>query len=600
MQNWFKDPREWFLALQLLPQTLESLELESLESHLAFMNFRPNSDPSEPEYVETVYPRGASRFIDIEKLFPRLHTLVLLSTASEGGMDGFLPSDLAALPSTLTRFCSIPLSIYNESKLMQVLPRSLQDLDVPLTLPTTPNDELKADWAQSPPELTTMSYIGWPGTMKDMSWLPQSLTDCDLTGSFELNLKTARDLPSGFLSLRLRHSDFAAFAKVESPSENWVACLPRGLTSLEMTSNFAQIIKASDLPFLPRNLSSIFVNNIMQYSIDLPSLRSAFSSSMEGAEASSMAFASASTLLWSATPRLTFLAIPFHSISVEDIKIFPRTLKYLCVCLENRARTIIDSNDLPPSLTTLDLRGESSISLSHELPSMVTSFFALTIRLEKFGLDVDSVAKLPSTLLVLKANLVGSHTVFRQSGIRYTFPPSLTKLELRQWFSEWATFVPRTVTAMDLFLFQVLKPDGEKMAERDLFCDFPPNLTRLSISEMTRYGSQFGPNKEANKLSPTSFASLPRLRFLRVPAGASFPSATLRSLSRVLTEIAATFQSIDEVDAPFFPPSLTSINLNCPPIDTEASWVVNNWPKGALKSLERHGSPKDHFIVQKL
>ena len=549
-----EDPRQWTATLQKLPQTLEFIKLESLESHLAIMNFHPDWTSSDPLYITTDYSRGSSRFIDLEPLFPRLHTLQLLSSARNAGEDAFASEDLAGLPSTLTCFWSIPIVIDGDSSFMRALPRSLVDLDMPVTVRMN-RGGVHEDFAHAPPGLHTFPDLSWVGLQTDLSWIPKTLTHCNLSSPFVFDETTVHQLPKGLRSLTLSKTNSTNFFAA-SPSENWVALLPRSLTNLDLFSSFMLSIKADDIPFLPPALTCLSCNRGL---LDFESIRSG-------------------AISWSNTPSLVILSIPANIITPDDFILLPRTLTYVRTQVRHANQVVkIDSKTLPPSLTVLDLSGQQTLSFSDELPSTLTVLFALESTVPTFGLDVESVAKLPATLSKLSVNLIGSHTALGQSGLRFTLPSALVTLNVFQWYTDWASFIPRTVTSLTIVILKVIKT--KNLGEKDLFCDFPPNLTLLSLREMAKYGPQ---RTQPNQLSASSFSSLAHLRSLKIPpSDASFPSATLQSLPKSLEELHFGLQSLEESDAPFLPPSATSLRLYCP-IDRDAPWFTKYWPSEAV------------------
>lgn len=93
-----KRDHKWPALLSSFPATLVTLHISSEDSTSAFLNYAPESKTSSPKIIVTDYPRGPSRLVDLERMFPWLRTLEIGDGAT------FLIEDSAGLPSQLTRF----------------------------------------------------------------------------------------------------------------------------------------------------------------------------------------------------------------------------------------------------------------------------------------------------------------------------------------------------------------------------------------------------------------------------------------------------------------------------------------------------------------
>ena len=231
--------------------------IKSLPPTLGLLNITAEKDWTKLIWnhgMVTQYPRGPSETIDLETLFPRLHTLKM-----SGDETQFITSDVfPALPSSLVSLhAQIRLSS-SDTVLMSALPPKLRKITMPITwtFEYTDNDasfeSLRRNFSSAPPSLQIMNFAP-----KGLSWATQRRID---TGSYEFLLPNsllavddwsrtspfwcpslARSMPSMLQSLTLCNINTSSFRDT-----NWIADLPRTLTNL-----IVQPDSISILPFTP-------------------------------------------------------------------------------------------------------------------------------------------------------------------------------------------------------------------------------------------------------------------------------------------------------------------------------------------------------------
>ena len=211
------------LDLKSLPQTLERLEFNSIEGHTSFFNYAPNYPAAGPKYIETNYPRGRSRLIDLNALFPRLLTLKLTRPATI--QLPFVETDFAALPATLT--CLQVVEIKSTGHLMRCLPRTLQRIEGQVTWTSDIGSAL--DWQSAPSTLEyihCLSFSHTEDTARGLRHVPKSLR-CDNITFSQWNQTLASSVPDNLHRIYVNQIDDESFSNT-----NWVLELPKGLEDL--------------------------------------------------------------------------------------------------------------------------------------------------------------------------------------------------------------------------------------------------------------------------------------------------------------------------------------------------------------------------------
>ena len=523
--------------LKSLPQTLERLELQSLNSFTAFFNYAPDSTTSEPKYIETDYPRGRSRLIDLNTLFPHLHTLRM--TPRFDRELRFAETDFAALPASLT--CLKLSEITSTGHFMRSLPRTLQRIEAEVTWAT--DSEAALDWQSAPPSLEYIRGLDsphWTIATQGLSHVPRSLT-CEHIAYSEWTLTLSRTAPDNLEEITNVHNmDEASFS-----GANWVSELPKGLKKLEAGRPLYNL-----LGHLPRSLTYLANEPYEKEATDWRPVQEAFSHEVNA--------------FW--PPGLTYLRMSLFEL--DHIKLLPRTLETmsLTLILENAhdQKVLVNGNDFPSQLTDLSFYPPNvctSFGISGTIPTTLTRFTAAG---SSCALENETLAKLPQSLSSLLVNLPLNLTM---ETIPQYIGAQLTHLHVGQWPVASLGAVPRHLTSLTVLNLTNIETH-----------DPTTNLTEslpTSLHSMQLYSEQV---LDGVTWSARSFENLPNLRHLtasgRLPA---FESGVLRSLSRKLTNLTIRLATLDPCDLPFFPPGLHHCTLNGD-IDWSMPELVEHWP----------------------
>ena len=187
-----KKERHWRTIFRSWPSTLEYLAIESYQDFVILF-YNPSSNPFKP--ISTTYARGKSCAIELETLFPRLHTLKLASSGSiEAGH--IFPDIFPALPASLTRL-EAPIRLAHDNlttSYLSLLPPGILHLTGPIewTVYTGLSSEegieaMRFDCAHAPSGLQSFPaerLQAWT-TEKEREnasydcWLPKSLLEID-------------------------------------------------------------------------------------------------------------------------------------------------------------------------------------------------------------------------------------------------------------------------------------------------------------------------------------------------------------------------------------------------------------------------------------
>lgn len=244
-------PSSWYGIVESLPPTLQRLRFCFPESNLPFFtSYGPHSALPGSLAGEKQQSQAIRRILDLQSLFPDMHTLRIDDVIGRQHDNGFALQILPSLPPTLTR---LGLGLIQTSALpfMAALPRHLTRLDSPVFTSNTDIASLRQDWAQSPPDLTAIDFIYAPHD--DLGWLPRSLTDAQLKLHNDLNSSVA-SLPPTFRRLRYLIDGYPLTRVVSS----FIAQLPKFLVSLEFMSPSESLYFSIDhLRALPSSLRSL-------------------------------------------------------------------------------------------------------------------------------------------------------------------------------------------------------------------------------------------------------------------------------------------------------------------------------------------------------
>ena len=509
--------KEQRLDLHLLPQTLERLEIEG---HTSFYNYAPDSTTEEPKYIKTDYPRGRSRLIDLNALFPRLLMLKMTPNYISNRQLPFVETDFAALPASLT--CLKVVEIASTGLLMRCLPRSLQRIEG--AVHWTSDAASALDWQSAP---STLEYIRYLGPLLSdeptagLRHVPKSLT-CKLIPIPEWNQTLASAVPDNVKQINmLWEVDQSTF-----PNGNWTAALPKGLKYLE-----SGVIV--DLRMLPRSLTTL--SSQANEDVDWLPVKEALSKELK-----------------------TFWPLGLTSICIEgfsdlsNIKLLPHTLTSMQLTLKlagvEGQKVEVNGNDLPPLLTDMSFNPPSdcaSFGITGSLPPTLTSASLVG---SDCVLENETLSKLGSSLTSIIVNLTLDLT---DESAPHCFGAQLTNIHVARWPLSWLGALPRSLLRLTVLNLTHL----ENHSAGNVFEALPASLERIQL-----YSKQ---SLEGIVWSSQCFEHLPNL--VELVAGMDLPafeSGVIRSLSRKLTTLSITLEKLDACDIPFLPPWLRYCTLN--------------------------------------
>lgn len=550
-RGFFKDPCQAVAFTKSLPPTLEMLEVDCGAAFNWFMNSAPSSTSTCPIYIKTQYSRGLSRLIDLESLFPRLHTL-------KSG-NSYIVSDLAALPASLTYFSAGNIWFQpKDGRSLSLLPPSLKTLEGTLALRAFASDfESHAayweDWRNGHPQLEQLGDI-FLYEYAFVSYLPRTIA----IRSIKLSHCTVK-LLSG-LPECVHHLEVASLDKTEFNTVIWSSILPRKLESLHATFYPASI--ALTLSQLPKSLASLTCQPHWHF---------------KGSEILNL---SEKRDFW--PPNLTVIH-NFNIYDLSDISLLPRTLKSLRIALPSEFDDhpmCLDGSLFPPGLTDLSILNlKSAIDIINPLPAMLKVLEIKSDLTKSFGVNRKSFEMIPKSITRLSITPQLSQWPLHDE-VPYILSSHLIELDLGIWHIKWIGDIPKSVTKLRLALYESYEID--LAATNQLFKDLPTNLTTLELSAP-------GPSGDDGTIfSAGCLSTLPCLQSLDVDFG-RFPSSFIRNLPKSLTSLAVNMEALDEKDAPFLPPRCLRLDLNGP-TDWNNPIIAEHWPVAALSLQVPHGS----------
>ena len=491
MNNLVRTHRDWQPIISSLPKTLKALIIDSKDATFAVRNFATDLD-SATEYIETIYPRGRSNYIDLGTRFPQLETLVLKGPHkhpsrdddSIEGLTHFL-GDCPGVPDTVTHLGLPYIFLGGRYKLGPRMPPSLTFLDTHIIADYeyVSIEEIQQEWDL--PHLERITMLQWfhIPTPEDLSWLPRTLKQCSFSYLSPFTLSIAQTLPPALESLHIVAS--------KGP---WLSALPKHLTYLDLHLETPIAVAVADLP---RMLTHCIVNTLDLLAEQEESQKKGIKTTHE-------------TLDW--PPSLSFLEARLPGVDKGVLTLLPHTLTDLYIYSLNEDHEIrFDGRELPPGLQKLHARFESNLNIFGALPSSLTY-----LKIALYGPDgplttLSSWSILPPSLTYLKVSLSLPNTfgVLRKNTV-VTLPPNLVTFNTWQFHIDWFSTLPR-------------------------------NLRHLSIS-----GVQGTLDAVPEKASAV-FSALPALETIRLNYGLGgahppaevgrFPSASLRSLPPTLKSI---------------------------------------------------------------
>lgn len=587
------NPSDWTFVISRLSGTLETLRIRSLDTRHALMNYAPTPRHTDLVCIERPFADGTSRLLDMDTLFPRLHTLKLR------GFARLYAGDLFGLPSTLTRFIADLNINYSELQTaiscLACLPKSLLHLDGVIRQSSMGSDVMHFanDWLSCPPSLESIRTLTAPELKHLMvappifplaphsdrvgkrphyetilRSLPRTLQRCSMAGSwFCWSLETSRTLPPLLENLSLLDIDSDTFTSAES---NWAIELPRHLTSLELKpSSQTLTLDAQMITALPRTLTTLS----LAFELRLDFSQFSESKSWEGG-------------IWPPTLETLELHGSFH-LTPSDLIWLPSALRTLCVPIQTpeHGPLKIEAMWMPEKLTSLELVVSGGLLASQvEVPPSLTKFAYVEQFFESQGIEKKYFEALPSSILTLNMY----ETPFTRDTLgeaeAWKLPCRLTALSIQEWRCDWLEQLPRTLTSFDCMQLYGL-PTALIVQSGGLFEALPHNLTHFAISEMA-------PDMidELFVLPSQRFDSLASLTYLTI-YGARVASSILQEIPRDLTYLALLLPIIEECDAPYIPSKLTHFFVDEEQLIRPETYLFQHWPLRALGNLIPHHHP---------
>lgn len=427
--------------LQLLPPSLETLELDFANASKSLLAYAPNWPEQEPFFLETAHPLGAHIFLDLPRLFPRLTKLHV-----NGGNDFAstrTSTSLFALPPTLTDLSLLFLTLYEGD--IPHLPQGLLRLSVKSIELNACRD------ACLPPNLTLISGISQPLAKHAFKLLPRSLTDDVPVPRW--NLEIARAIPPRLQNLTLPFIDLESFSAAKT---TWCSLLPYHLTTLNVQHLLT--FTPFEIASLPETLTSLLIWKISQDFFD--------EQVIEPTEISPSLHRPKSEVL---TPSESLcLNVPGYWEETWPPKLLTLHL------LGGSDFSLLDTFDvLPASITCLELASVPSF----DNPDDPTILYLPKLTSLIIDRDFSDFRTIPSTLTKLS---VIAHASLKTSRIAPFLHQGLVELTLDCGRLDWFEQLPRGLTALS-FIYSSLGyvPSPEK---NDIFSTLPDGLERLSVS----------------------------------------------------------------------------------------------------------------------
>ena len=543
-------PMDWIEARSKLPKSLETLKLLAWDTDFVFMNFAPEWTLENHQYIESDYPLGKSRFIDIEALLPNLRKLKLRRFESYDHLEkGIHSRDLPGLPSKLTQLTTYVIDAMHIFPLvLSKLPRSLTCLKAVLNLSWFDEDKGDyeteqppvEDWMGAPPHLEQVDriYSLYP-TQNDLSWLPRSLTMAELilhTRDDSWSLSLSKTVPPIFKRLCLEKAP-----TFEANGVSFVSSLPSSLTILEAyhadPDSFKNLVK---LPLL----KELRVSGQYQGWNDL------FDESF-----SSTNLPALETLRVSCATDFA----PLHNL--------PATIRHLTFSMARQwaDEHILVGDKLPPNLTELWLDfaefGKNDLTIIGPLPSKLTTLHLMEDYSE-FGLQVNrhGFEALPASLTELDILISG----IENPDDPWTIPPNLRSFTVSRWHIGALKALPSKLTYLNLF---DLVEGCNDIPSTETFSYLPQGIEHLKLGS-TKYEACYG------TLSGDCFSTLKHLRTLSVLISRNFDPSILKHLPRNMYSLRLPLKSFSKThDLPFVSPQLVEVNFH---LDDEVRKMIRD------------------------
>lgn len=563
----------WKVELPKLSNKLEVLEIQCQDAMFALLDFAPGSSGKEIELLQTDrYGRGESHLIDVGRLFPRLHTLKVLNLKN---VLTLMPHDFAGLPNTLTHIsCGRIQKDATDYEFMALLPRSLRTLDADVIVNLDPPNilepatELLNDWKRAPPHLEHIRVLAIMHT-DTTAWMPRSLTSCDIVWieSYQCyTLSSVRTLPPQLRNLNLRKLVSDTFT---SEGTDWYRELPKNLTELNLGSDIRECI--ASLPHLPKTLLKLAMGRKIAWA----ELKSAIGMAQANADGK--------TNIW--PPALEHLVISADTINSDQASMLSPTLNTLDLQIDNSLfqddeqemdhNAVLDAAVLPSSLRSLKIN-RCNASISGTMPSGLKSL-TLQFDEEVFGIATATLDALPSSLTHLHLEELKISDL--QQPLR-KLPTGLLVLHTDRYVTRDFTFVPRTVTDLDLghIDFTTRPTDG------DIFAGLPLGLRKLKLRGNIYKTSIF------DGALPTlrAMCNLAELRVQR-PV---IVTQIFKYLPSSLTTLIIYGEKFSNENIQYLPPHLTDL-APIEPFEWDSPEIAQLWPPNLIDLI-----PANHQSIR--
>ena len=458
---------------------LETFKITCKDANLALLHIPDSSDRGyPPEYA----PRGNSRFLNLDNMFPCLTTLKI--SARHGSLSDVDETDFAGLPSTLTKLITPNIVIKNPfTRVCASLPRSLLIWKATLAHDHSSQNSglFPAEfWDDAPPGLHTISSIFFnrATTINSCEVLPRSLVSCGFasTTDFIFNPQDAmipphamQTLPPHFANLEGIPIDLTVFntrfPKALNDYSQWN--LPPKVTSIEIRasrssedvphSESRELLSVDFIRSLPSSLKKLRIANYGNLSIDWSTFVN-LQNINENLWPSNLVTLDLRHALWG----------PSHP---DMLKCLPNTLKSLALAIDT---PIFDPNQISGSLTSLELNARLDWGQVFKiLPGLHDTLLTLQISSTDSVIDFSDYPTLPRSITTLKLSTPNQQSYGKSEFL----PPLLTSIAVYAWDPTWTADLPRTLTALELFC---LGQDTNETLQ-DLFKNLPTSLKTLRL-----------------------------------------------------------------------------------------------------------------------
>lgn len=528
-------PTMWPQIMTQLSTKLETLQIVAPDAHSVLLNLK---DGSSSECLITACERGPSRLIDMERYMPNLKSLKLKRTQKyQAEASDIEPSDFAGLPSSLTSLDVFVALAYpsDAPDAISLLPKNLTRLGGTIFPQTVDLSAAQKDWQRAPASLTS---IGKVRSADDYKWLPRGM-EYDLIEPPRFSeAELLRSMPP-------KLKEFSACDMIDDG--DWVAALPRQLSTLEIYLNKIYFSLGENTAHLPRSLTRI--RTATNGGIEWDPICSAWNAHKNsGAE----------TSFW--PPGIEDIFCPYGSIDLRNLYVLPQTLKTLDFELSlppNRnddGSVTIDLKQFPPGLTALTLYIRENQPLTFNIINAPSSLIEFGMEgTPPLSISRESFESLPATITLLSLGAIAVQSTDVDAEIPWKFPQALTSLRLSAWPFAWFSSLPRSLTSLWLNHAAGFTPDAPNVINGNAFLDLPRNLKTLSIAPNAQQNSPSIPMQRLSHLT--------QLHTLQIAGIGKLPSRMIRELPQSLRSLGWELEPIELEDAPFIPPRLTYFGI---------------------------------------